>query len=131
MKKRHFILCATLLFNLLSVALFSSCDRDTNSYLDVKVVEKHPITQALMPVPGAEVEIYQDGGTVNAKGFTGNNGVYSTHFVAPAIVSIRVKLDVYNENGVRVGERRANGSVRLTEGETKTTQLTLSDQIFY
>ncbi len=127
MKKRHLILSATLLFSMLSVALFSNCDRDTNCYLDVKVVD----SDTKMPIPLAVVEVYQDGGTVNATGITGSNGVYSTYFVAPAIVSIKAKLDSINDNGVRVGERRAAGSVRLVEGETKTAQLTMTKQIFY
>lgn len=127
MKKRHFILCATLLFSLLSVALFSSCDSDTNCYLDVKVIDSN----TKIPLPMAQVEIYQDGGTVHSYGITGNDGVYSTFFVAPAIVSIRAKLDVFNENGVRVGERRAQGSARLSEGEVKTATLSMTEQIFF
>lgn len=127
MKKKQFVLSALLLFSILPLALFSSCDRDTNCYLEVKVIDSN----TKMPIPLALVEVYQDGGTVYSIGTTGNNGVYSTFFVAPAIVSIRAKLDVYNESGVRVGERRANGSVRLVEGETKTAQLSMTDQIFY
>lgn len=127
MKKRHFILCATLLISMLSVALFSACDRDTNCYLDVKIIDSNTKN----PIPLAHVEIYQDGGTVHAYGITGNDGVYSTFFVAPAIVSIRAKLDVFNENGVRVGERRAQGSARLTEGEVKTATLSMTEQIFF
>ncbi len=127
MKKRHFILCATLLFSMLSVALFSGCDRDTNCYLDVKVVDSN----TKKPIPLAVVEVYQDGGTVHALGTTGSDGVYSTFFVAPAIVSIRAKLDVFNENGVRVGERRANGAMRLVAGETKTVQLSMTEQVFF
>lgn len=127
MKKNRLIPSVLLLFSLLPVTLFTSCDRDTNCYLDVKVVD----SDTKLPIPLAVVEVYQDGGTVYALGTTGSNGVYSTHFVSPAIVSIRAKLDVYNDNGVRVGERRANGSVRLAEGETKTAQLAMTSQIFY
>lgn len=126
MKKTRLILSATLFISMLSFALFSSCDKDTNCYLEVKVYD----SMTKIPIPNAEVEIYQNGGTVYALGYTDGGGKFATHFVAPAIVEIRAKLDIYSDT-IRIGERRATGSVRLAEGETKVAQLAMTDQIFY
>jgi hypothetical protein len=82
-------------------------------------------------IAGAEVEVYQDGGTVYAKGITGSDGVYSTYFNAPAIVKIKARLQLYNDAGQAAGERRGETSVRLQEGETLTAQITLSSQVYY
>lgn len=137
MKKKNFIFSVVLFFSILPMALFNSCDKDTNCYLDVKVVDEgvvNPISGEMTPgrsIPGAEVEVYQDGGTVYAKGITGSDGVYSTYFDAPAIVKIKVTLQLYNEAGMAAGQRRGETSVRLLEGETVPAQITLSSQVYY
>jgi hypothetical protein len=136
MKKKNFIFSVVLFFSILPMALFYSCDKDTNCYLEVNVVDTgtiNPIsgeTIAGPGIPGAVVEVFQDGGTVYAKGVTGSDGVYSTYFNAPAIVKIKVAYQVYNDNGVAIGERRGETSVRLEEGETVSAQIVLSSQIY-
>ena len=128
MKKKNLLLSVVLFFSILPMTLFAGCDKDTNCYLTIKVVDS--ITK--IPIPQATVEIYQEGGgTVHAEGLTANDGSFSVQFVAPAIVQVLARLDVYGEGGVRVGERRATGSVRLVEGETVSTQLLMTEQIFY
>ena len=137
MKKKNLLFSVVLFFSILPMALFTSCDKDTNCYLDVKVVDEgtiNPISGEMIPghgIAGAEVEVYQDGGTVYAKGITGSNGVYSTYFNAPAIVKIKARLQLYNDAGQAAGERRGETSVRLQEGETLTAQITLSSQVYY
>ncbi|MBR1550257.1 MAG: carboxypeptidase regulatory-like domain-containing protein [Bacteroidales bacterium] len=137
MKKKNLLFSVALFFSILPMALFTSCDKDTNCYLDVKVVDEgiiNPISGELTtgaPIGGAVVEIYQDGGTVYAKGVTGRDGVFSTYFNAPAIVKIKATLQLFNEAGAAAGERRGETSVRLQEGETTDATITLSSQVYY
>jgi hypothetical protein len=137
MKKKNLLFSVVLFFSILPMAFFTSCDKDTNCYLDVKVLDEgmiNPISGEMTPgnpIPLAEVEVYQDGGTVYSKGITGSDGVYSTYFNAPAIVKIKARLQLYNDAGQAAGERRGETSVRLAEGETITANVTLSSQVYY
>ncbi|MBP5677800.1 MAG: carboxypeptidase regulatory-like domain-containing protein [Bacteroidales bacterium] len=121
MKKKINTLTALLFFSLLPLTLFSSCDKDTNCYLDVLVVDE----ASRAPVSNVNVDIFQTNGTVNDNGITGNDGIYKTHFVAPAVLSIKVTLPLGDGT-----ERRGDGTVRLKEGETVTSTITLGKQIF-
>ena len=124
MKKKINRLCLLLFISLLPVAFFTSCDSDTNCYLDVQVVDE--VTKA--PVSGATVEVYQnncDPSDYNYRnGVTNGSGIFSTVFEAPGIYSIKATLNV--ENG---GYRMGTGTVRTIEGETKTTQVVLTTDI--
>ena len=124
MKKKINRLCLLLFISLLPTALFSSCDDDTNCYLDVQVIDE--ATKA--PVPGAIVELYQnncDPSDYNYRsGVTDASGTYSTFFEAPGIYSIKATLQLEN-NGYRLG----TGTVRTLEGETKVTQVILTADI--
>lgn len=137
MKKKNLFLYVMLFFSILPITLFAGCDKDTNCYLDVKVVDEtviDPISGAVIsgvPIPGAVVEIYQDGGNVHATGITNGSGVYSTYFDAPAIVKVRVKLQLYNAAGQAAGERRGETAVRLVQGETLTAKVILGSQVYY
>ncbi len=107
---------------MLSLSLFTSCDKDTNCYLEVLVVDEATRT----PIPGAKIVINQTGGSVYDEGVTGENGVYSTHFNAPAVLYVNATLDMGNS-----GERRGNGAVRLVEGEVKTVTIPMPADIYY
>lgn len=137
MKKKNLIFSLALFFSLLPMAVFTSCDKDTNCYLDVNVVDAgtvNPISGEIIAgpsIPGAEVEVYQDGGTVHANGVTDGDGIYSTYFDAPAIVKIRARLQLYTPTGQSAGYREGTTSVRLIEGETITAKVTLSSQVQY
>ncbi|MGX8712971.1 MAG: carboxypeptidase-like regulatory domain-containing protein [bacterium] len=139
MKKKNLFLSALLFFSILPISLFTSCDKDTNSYLEVTVVDEtyvDPISGieiANMPIPGAAVTVYQDGGHVYAAGITDGSGSYSTHFVAPAIVKIKAVIQLYTqgENPQPNGQRRGETSVRLVEGETVSAKVTVPFQVFY
>ena len=126
MKKKIHSLSLLLFFSLLPLGLFTACDHDTNCYLDVLVVDE--LTKA--PVKGANVELYQnncDPSDHNYQlGVTDANGIFSTYFIAPGIFSIKASLNV--ENG---GQRIGAGTVRVIEGETKTTQVVLGTDINY
>lgn len=131
MKKKNLILSALLFFSVLPMTLFTGCDKDTNCYLDVKVIDE--ATRG--PVSGAIINVWQDGGTVQAAGITDGSGEYSTHFSAPAIVKIKATLQVYDltdpAHPIPLGERRGETSVRLKEGETVHGNITLPAQVYY
>lgn len=127
MKKKSLILSALLFFSILPISLFTSCDKDTNCYLDVTVIDE----ATRVPVSAVAVEVMQDGGNVHAWGITDGGGKYSTHFGAPAIVKIKATLQLYNEAGQKVGQRRGETSVRLVEGETISANITLVTKPYY
>lgn len=122
MNKKVTLLSVLLFISMLPFGLFTSCDKDTNCYLDVLVVDEASRT----PIPGAKITISQTGGSVYDEGVTGTDGVYQTHFSAPAVVNINAVLDMGNS-----GERRGSNAVRLIEGEVKTVTITMSSEIFY
>lgn len=137
MKKKNLFLSVMLFFSILPITFFAGCDKDTNCYLDVKVVDEtyvDPISGTVIsgiPIPGAIVEIYQDGGNVHATGMTNGSGVFSTYFGAPAIVKVKARLQLYNEVGQAAGERRGETAVRLVQGETLTAKIILGNQVYY
>lgn len=126
MKKKINRLCLLLFISLLPTALFSSCDKDTNCYLDVLVVDEN--TKA--PISGAIVELYQnncDPSDYNYRnGATGADGIYSTFFEAPGIFSVKASLNL-----AEGGQRRGTGTVRTIEGETKTVTVILTNDVYY
>lgn len=126
MKKKNILTTLLLFFSILPMTLFTSCDKDTNCYLDVFVVDD--ATQA--PISGAIVEVFQDGGNKKASGVTGGDGIYSTHFISPAIVKIKATLQVLDDSGFPMGSRIGETSVRLIEGETLKAKVTLTSQLY-
>ena len=124
MKKKFNISALILFFSLLPTAIFISCDKDTNCYLDVLVLEEGERT----PVSGAKIIIDQESGSVYAEGVTEGNGKFSTYFTAPAILNVTAEMLVDAENN---GYRRGSTTVRTVEGETRTATVTLPKQILY
>lgn len=122
MNKKRTLIPVLLFFSLLSLPLFSSCDKDTNCYLEVLVIREADRT----PIPDVIIEISQNGGQISDNGITNAEGKYSTHFWAPAILNISAK-----KSAGEVGWYRGETSVRLTEGEVKQAVVTMTDQIFY
>ncbi len=126
MKKKIHILPLLLFFSLLPMALFTSCDSDTNCYLDVLVLDE--VTHA--PISGAIVEVYKDNCDASdynyQMGVTNGQGLYSTYYLAPAILSVHAALNL--DNG---GQRQGNGTVRLIEGETKTVEVYLGSDVHF
>lgn len=126
MKKKISRICLALFFSLLPVAFFSSCDRDSNCYLDVLVLD----ATTREPVKGVTVELYQnncDPSDYNYQsGVTDAEGVFSTHYIHACILSIRATLNL--EDG---GYRRGTGTVRLLDSDTKKTEVTLEADVRY
>ena len=119
---RKLLFPALLFISLLTPAVFSACDKDTNCYLDVFVVDE----TSRAPIPNAKITISQNGGSVHDEGVTNAEGLYQTHFSAPAVVNINAVLDMGNS-----GERRGSNAVRLVEGEVKTVTIPMPSEIFY
>lgn len=122
MNKKILLLPALLFFSLLSVALFCSCDKDTNSYLDVLVLDE----TTRNPISGVEIHISQDHGEVTADGVTGADGIFSTYFVTPAILNVKAELKL--DSG---GKRKGETTVRVKEGETITATVTLPAKVVF
>ena len=122
MNKKRFLTHAMLFISLLTAAVFSACDKDTNCYLDVLVVEEGTRT----PVSGVGIVISQEHGSIHVDGITEGNGKFSTHFTAPAILNIDATLLVDAENALY---RTGKTTVRTKEGETVTAIVTLAQQL--
>ena len=120
MKRKISTLAALLFISLLPAAFFTSCDKDTNSYVDVLVLNE----QGRTPVSGVTVELFQNNCDPSdykyAIGVTDAKGIFSTHYDSPGILEIKATLSTGDG-----GYRRGKGNVRLVEGETKTAEVTL------
>lgn len=114
MKKKHLLIGGLLLISVLSACIFSACDKDTWCYLEVTVIDQQTET----PIPGAYVRISMDG-TVDDRGITNDNGIYSTKFAAPAIFNVQARTIYIDTLNPQVPYfRQGIKSVRLKEGET-------------
>ncbi len=126
MKKKSLIFSALLFLSILPISFFTSCDKDTNSYLDVLVTDE----ATKSPISGAKIEILQtNGGNVHETGVTNAKGKCSFKFVSPAIVKVKAALEIPIDMGG--GERRGETQIRLMEGETLTAKISLTSQVFY
>lgn len=124
MNKKRILLPALLFISLLTAAVFSACDKDTNCYLDVMVVEEGART----PVSGAKIVITQEGGSIYEEGITEANGRYSTRFPWPAILTVNATLVTDSVNN---GHRDGSTTVRTADGETVTAIVTLAKEVHY
>lgn len=122
MNKKIFLLPALLFISLLSTTLFCSCDKDTNSYLEVLVVDE----TTRNPISNVNIFISQEHGEVSAEGVTGADGIFSTHFTKPAILTVKAELRL--DSG---GKRKGETTVRIKDGETVTATITLPAQVVF
>ena len=126
MKKKILLASAVLFFSILPLSFFTSCDKDTNCYLEVSVIDDG----TKLPIPLATIDITQSGGgIVQAHGVTDNDGSFSTTFKAPAIIKVKASLPIPASQGG--GERRGETQVRLIEGETISAKISLTSQVFF
>lgn len=129
MKKRSLMLTFLLLLSGLSMLTFSSCDKDTNSYLTITVRDG----ETKKPISGVSVTVAPDGGDIEEHiGLTDTGGVYSTQFVAPAIMSIIARLDIPEQSTENtLAFRYAESSARLKEGETVDVKVILPTDVVF
>lgn len=139
-KKCLFILSLVLLSGL--TTLFSGCDKDTNSYVDVYVVDE----ATKRPLQHAYVKIDIENSYVNDEGYTLGDGHYLTQFRDPAIFNVYVEYEDYDCYGVHYDEtgmpsfdydptiykcyRTGSNTVRLKEGETVEVTVNVSAEVF-
>ncbi len=126
MRKKHLSLLVLALAGMMS--LFVACDKDTDCYVTVDVIDIVKVTDSVstrtdtLPVPGAFVKIDIDSSMVYSEGFTDETGTFRTVFAAPAIFNVAVKLNINDLPDYPVDKynvyRRGSGTIRLQEGDT-------------
>lgn len=129
MKKKILALTTLLLIGGLSAFFFGGCDKDTNCYVDITVIDE--VTK--LPVSGVFVKIDIDSSYVNAQGITDASGHFKTVFSAPAIFNVYAKYETgYNEiytSDIYYCYRKGNNTIRLKEGETVRSTVNLEAEI--
>lgn len=113
MKQRRLALIGLLIFSIVSMCMFSACDKDTDCKLKVFVVKKSDGRA----VANAEVTVGKQGGTIGASGKTDVSGVFQATFHAPAIFDVTASYPVWDEEGNDLGNYSNTTSVRLKDGE--------------
>lgn len=118
MKKKIFAIACLILTIALSTILFDSCDKDTNCYVEVTVVDE----TTLAPISGAFVKIDIDSSYINAQGITNAAGRFDAVFAAPAIFNVNVTYeDGYDETHTPAEYycyRTGSNTIKLKEGDT-------------
>ncbi len=129
MKKKILALTCILLMSGLSAFFFGACDKDTNCYVEITVIDE--ITK--LPVKNAYVKIDIDSSYINAQGYTNAAGRFDAVFSAPAIFNVSVKYETgYDETytpDVFFCYRKGNNTIRLKEGETVKSTVILESPI--
>ncbi|MBR1792684.1 MAG: carboxypeptidase regulatory-like domain-containing protein [Bacteroidales bacterium] len=121
MKQRRIALIGLLIFSIVSLCMFSSCDKDTDCKLKVFVVKKNDGRA----VAKARVEVGKQGGTIGAEGETDVSGVFQATFAAPAIFDVTATYAVYGDDGSYIGNYANSTSVRLKDGEEVSVTIEL------
>lgn len=126
MKKKSLSLIGILLFSALSCGIYTSCDEDTTSKLEVTVVD--PLGKT---VPNTMVVIGAKGATIRDTGYTDGAGMYKTEFGAPAIFEVYSKLYIpdstLNSLGILI-YIDGTANVRLKEGESESVTVRLGEE---
>ena len=89
MKKKILALVCLFLIGGLSTLYFVSCDKDTNCYVRITVVDE--VTH--LPIQGVFVKIDIDNSYVNAQGYTDAAGNFDTVFSAPALFNVAAEYE--------------------------------------
>ncbi len=129
MKKKILALACLILIGGLSTFFFGACDKDTNCYVQVTVVDE--VTK--MPVKNVFVKIDINSSYVNAEGYTDARGRFDAVFSAPAIFNVSAEYetgydDVYTSD-LFYCYRKGNNTIRLKEGDTVYTTVNLEAEI--
>lgn len=137
--KKNFLLAVLTVLLLGSVPmLFGSCDKDTNCYVHVTVLDQ--VTDSLgvtreFPVSGAFVKIDIDSSMVYSQGYTDALGVFKTMFTAPALFNVAVKYFVVDTPAYNPSEfvsyRKGNSNIHLKEGDTVYSTVYLGHDIVH
>lgn len=121
MKKKILALTLTLLIGGMSAILFHACDKDTNCYVHVTVLDE--VTKE--PLSGVFVKIDIDSSYVSREGYTDARGVFVPEepFTAPAIFYVNATYETgYDDSIYTAAEffcyRKGSNTIRLVEGDT-------------
>lgn len=130
MNKKGVFASVLLVVSILGSGLLQSCDKDTNSYLEVTVLDQTTKKE----VKNAHVVIDMNRGTIADSGYTDDNGVYKTHFAAPAVFDIKAQLTIidtplYKPEEGWFSHRDGQSSIRLKEGETVSATVFLEPNV--
>ena len=115
-----------------SVFFLSSCDKDTNCYVKIDVIDE----DTKMPVSGVFVKIDKDDSYINAEGYTNAQGRFETVFSAPAIFNVAATYETGYDDTVYKPEifycyRQGNNTIRLKEGDTVYSKVVLKSEVFH
>ena len=131
MKKKIFAIVCLALIGGLSIFSISSCDKDTNCYVQITVVDE----ATHMPVQGVFVKIDIDSSYISAQGYTNAVGRFDTVFSAPAIFNVAAKYETGYDSIYTPDKfycyRKGNNTIRLKEGDTVTSTINLESEIHY
>ena len=129
MKKKILTLVCLILIGGLSTLYFASCDKDTNCYVQITVVDE--VTHA--PIQGVFVKIDIENSYINAEGYTDAAGIFNATFAAPAIYNVAAKYETgYDETytpELFYCYRKGNNTIRLKEGDTVYSTINLETEI--
>lgn len=122
MKKKIIIISCLLLISSLAAFFFAACDKDTDCYVEVTVIDQN----TNLPISGALVTIDIDNSYVSAEGYTNANGRFDAVFKAPAIFNVVARYETGYDDIYTPEEwycyREGHNTIRLKEGEVvKTT----------
>lgn len=129
MNKKIFAAICLFLIGGLSIFFFNACDKDTNCYVEITVLDE--VTKK--PVNNAFVKIDIDSSYVSREGYTNANGRFDTQFDAPAIFNVVAKLET-GYDSVYTREqfycwREGTNTIRLKEGETVSATVNLGAEV--
>jgi len=138
MKKKILTIAATLLIGGLSVFFFGACDKDTNCYVEITVVDeatKLPLNGVFVKID-SNVSDYGDTTTssvVNATGFTDPMGIFRATFSAPAILNVyavwETGYDSIYTPDLFYCYRDGKNNIKLKEGDTVRSTVVLLSKI--
>lgn len=129
MKKKFLFLFCLALIGGLSAIFFCACDKDTNCYVEVTVLDE--VTKK--PVKDVFVKIDINSSYVNAEGYTNADGRFDAVFDAPAIFNVNATYEtgydsVYTPD-LFYCYRKGSNTIRLKEGEVVQSTVNLEKEI--
>lgn len=116
MKKNLLLTVSALIISVFALAMFTSCDKETDCTLSVVVLDEENNNA---PFQGASIKIAKDNSAVSVEGVTDANGRFKATFKAPAIFDVVATYET-GETDPATGERfyrEGKNSVRLEDGE--------------
>ena len=127
--KKITLLSVLLLMGCLSILTLSRCDKDTNCYVNVSVIDE----TTKRPVSGVFIKIDIDSSFINASGRTDATGTFRATFAAPAIFNVAATYETGYDDEYPIEDfrcyRKGNNTVRLLEGDTVFTTINLEPDI--